>query len=146
MKPHLQLLSWAMALVTFPGFQSTAQNSLPTNLVLTPAKAESLVIASLSNRQKRLPGIQTEQFRNHDSPRFFFFTVMLAPPANWSGSVVVGNYAVDLETGDVFGATASCSEESNRKLRSLQPSLRLELGLTDAKYRRLKTNGPLCLE
>ena len=146
MKPHLRLLSWAMALVTFPGFQSAAQHSHPTNRDLTPAQAESLVIAALSKQQRRLPGIQTEQFRNSHSPRFLFFSVMWAPPANWSGSVVVGNYAVDPETGDVFSATASCAEESNRKLRSLQRRLRLEQGLSDKDYRRLKTSGPLCLE
>ena len=61
-----------------------------------------------------------------------------------NGSVVVGNYAVDPNTGDVFSATRSCKEEQNRNLRALQTRIRASLHLSQSEYQRLKTKGPLC--
>jgi hypothetical protein len=71
-----------------------------------------------------------------------FFTVVWA--AGSKQSVVVGNYAVDPYTGDVWSATAACDEMSNPKLRSLQKALRDALRLSPSEYTRLKTKGPLC--
>jgi hypothetical protein len=146
MNLHLHAFGWALALAAVPRLGAHAQNPPLRGRILTPVQAESLVIASPSNRQKRLPGIQTDQFKEAEFPRYLFFTVVWAPPEKWVGSVVVGNYAVDLETADVWSATTSCKVESNRRLRSLQQRLRLDLGLTDTEYRQLKTNGPLCLK
>ena len=63
-----------------------------------------------------------------------------------NGSVVVGNYAVDAHTGDVFSATVGCEEEKNKNLRALQTRIRASLHLSQAEYQRLKTKGPLCEE
>lgn len=108
---------------------------------VTTAGAKALVMAALTPEQRRLPRVEAEV----DSPtasRFLFFTV------TWQGlprgSVVVGNYAVDSYTGDVFSATVSCYEESNERLRALQRKLRADLHLSRLQYRRLKTKGPLC--
>jgi len=62
------------------------------------------------------------------------------------GSVVVGNYAVDPYTGDVFSATIGCYEEKNKRLEALQAQIRAKLHLSQSEYQRLKTKGPLCEE
>jgi hypothetical protein len=143
MKSRLELLSSLMTLAVVSGHYSPAQNPQTPIRMVTFAQAKTLVIAS-PKQQKRLPGIQAEQYNDPESARFWFFTVMWAPPADWSGSVVVGNYAVDPRTGDVWSATMSCMEESNRHLGALQRHLRTDLGLSVAEYRHLKTTGPLC--
>lgn len=133
-----------MALAVISSFQLLAQKSSTPIRILTPAQAETLVIASLSKQQRRLPGIEAEPFENPGSPQFLFFTVVWAPPRDWNGSVVVGNYAVDPKNGDVWSATASCLEEKNHRLNVLQKQIRERLGLSNSEYKHLKTSGPLC--
>jgi hypothetical protein len=108
------------------------------------AQAQGLVLKALTAEQKRLPGLAAEQYQDPNSSRFFFFTVTWA--AGPGQSVVVGNYAVDPYTGDVWSAVVACEELRNRTLQVLQGRLRQSLGLSEAQYKRLKTKGPLCEE
>ena len=111
---------------------------------ITLSQARALVLASLTPEQQLLPGVGAEQYDDPHSPKFVFFTVF------WEGtpkdSVVVGNYAVDPYTGDVFSATMSCKEEKAKSLQALQTSIRATLHLSQSEYQRLKTKGPLCDE
>jgi hypothetical protein len=143
MKSCLKSLGCFVALAVIVVSHSPAQDPETPSRMLTSAQAETLVIASLSKQAKRLPGIQAEQFKGY-SPQFLFFTVLWNPPANWTGSVVVGNYAVDPRTADVWSATASCLKETNHRLRILQKQFREQLGLSNWEYKRLKSSGPLC--
>ena len=113
---------------------------------ITTAQARSLVMASLTADQARLPGVEAEPYDVPPGapPRFMVFTVTWAGTRN--GSVVVGNYAVDPYTGDIFSATASCYEERNRNLGALQTRIRATLHLSRSEYLKLKTKGPLCDE
>ena len=111
---------------------------------ITGGQARALVLASLTSEQKRLPSLGADPYNDPNTSRFLFFTVTWAGKPN--GSVVVGNYAVDPHTGDVFSATIGCSEEKNQNLEALQRHVRAALHLTPAEYQRLKTKGPLCEE
>jgi hypothetical protein len=111
---------------------------------VTPAQARELVLASLTPEQKRLPKVGAEQYDDPNSTKFLFFTVFWEGTPK--GSVVVGNYAVDPYTGDVFSATIGCEEEKNKNLQTLQTRIRTTLHLSRAEYQRLKTKGPLCDE
>lgn len=101
-------------------------------------------MASLTAKQRRLPNVEAEPYDAPGGSRFLFFTV--AWEGKPSGSVVVGNYAVDPYTGDVFSATIGCYEERNKGLEALQSQIRSKLHLSQPEYRRLKTMGPLCEE
>lgn len=109
---------------------------------ITNEQARALVMASLSEEQRRLPKAEAEQFDTPTASKFLFFTV------SWEGtpkgSVVVGNYAVDPYTGDVFSAVIECKEEKNKRLLALQRQIRATLHLSQSEYQRLKTKGPLC--
>jgi hypothetical protein len=109
---------------------------------ITADQARALVLASLSPEQKRLPSLGADSYKDPNTSKFLFFTVTWAGTPN--GSVVVGNYAVDPHTGDVFSATIGCEEETNKALRTLQTRIRANLHLSQSEYRRLKTKGPLC--
>jgi hypothetical protein len=114
----------------------------PPERRITSDQASALVMASLTRQQRRLPNVQTEQDDAPGPSKFMFFTVIWEGTPN--GSVVVGNYAVDAFTGDVFSATMSCDEEKNKRLEVLQKQVRVKLGLSLSAYHRLKTTGPLC--
>src|SRR4051812_3083589 len=97
-------------------------------------QANALVMASLTSEQRRLPKLEAE-LDEGAFPHFWLLTVTWAGEPK--GSVVVGNYAVDPHTGDVFSSTMSCYEYTNERLRALQAQVRSSLHLTKSQYRRL---------
>jgi len=119
---------------------TVVQSAYATDHVITVGQAKKLVILALSKEQRQLPKLGTESDDNRS--RFWYFTV------TWQGvphgSVVVGSYAVDSLTGDVFSGAASCSEINDEALRAFQLQLRSKLHLAKTDYLRLKTDGPLC--
>ena len=123
---------------------TTAGAAGPPEHRITIDQATALVMASLTAQQRRLPslGIEPEPPSPGNPSRFLFFEVTWEGTPN--GSVVVGNYAVDPYTGDVFSSTMSCYEEKNKRLEALQAQVRAKLHLSQSEYRRLKTKGPLC--
>jgi hypothetical protein len=127
-------------LVSLCAATSSAAERSPQRI--TNEQARALVMASLSEQQGRLPKVEAEQFDAPYPSKFLFFTV------SWEGtpkgSVVVGNYAVDPFTGDVFSAVIECKEENNKRLLALQKQVRATLHLSQSEYQRLKTHGPLC--
>ena len=124
---------------------ATAMASGAAERKITVAQARLLVMASLTAQQRRLPKVGAD-FGDSDnaSPKFWIFTV------TWEGlpqgSVVVGIYAVDPYTGDVFIATSECDEVKNKRLEHLQAQVRAKLHLSQSEYQKLKTKGPLCEE
>lgn len=123
-------------------YATTAGAVDPPRQRITIDQATALVMASLTAQQSRLPKVEADSFAPPSPSRFLFFTVTWEGTPN--GSVVVGNYAVDPYTGDVFSSTMSCYEEKNKRLEALQRQVRATLHLTQAEYQKLKTKGPLC--
>jgi hypothetical protein len=112
---------------------------------ITNNQAKALVMATLTTQQRRLPKLEAvPDDTPGSSSQFMFFTVTWEGTPN--GSVVVGNYAVDPYTGDVFSATRECYEEKNKRLAALQTQIRAKLHLSHSQYQKLKTKGPLCAE
>jgi hypothetical protein len=111
---------------------------------ITLTEAQALVTAAVQGPgTKMLQGFGVEHLENDDSPAFFFLSALWSPPADFQGSVVVGNFAVDKRTGDVWSAVY-CHEESSRYLRSRQALLRKQLGMSESAYRHNRRHGPLC--
>jgi hypothetical protein len=120
----------------------TASAATPHENKISNEQAKALIIASLAPQQRRLPKLEAVPDDASTSSEFLFFTV------SWegmqSGSVVVGNYAVDPYTGDVFSSTRECYEEKNSNLAILQTQVRSAIRLSPSEYLRLKSRGPLC--
>jgi hypothetical protein len=108
----------------------------------TKDEAEALVRAALPAKWKRLPKFGMEISQDRDHPRFYFAYVYWAGQPQ--GSMTVGNYAVDTDTGDVWDAVTSCDEMHTQALRGLQKMIRKEISLSDPEYKRVKSKGPLC--
>lgn len=113
-------------------------------LEVSDKQAKALVLASLDKKQRNLAGLEISASDSPLSSKFLFFTVTWKGEKD--GSVVVGNYAVDPRTADVFSATMSCLEEESDELHALQSEVRKSINLTDHSYKKLKNNGPLCDE
>ena len=132
-----RLIGFVIIAFSARSFCATGQS--PKKIDLDQAKA--LVIASLTSKERRLPSLAVDPSDDPTS-KFIFVTVTWAGTPN--GSVVIGNYAVDPYTGDVFSATVACHEEKNKHLEAPQRKVRATLHLTQAEYQKLKTKGPLC--
>ncbi|HEX3748280.1 MAG TPA: hypothetical protein VHW09_30335 [Bryobacteraceae bacterium] len=76
-------------------------------------------------------------------PAFHFFTAILGASPGPIGVLQVRYYAVDRQTGDVWNAVI-CQTITSPSLTKLQVVLRRRIGLTDAEYRTIKRQGPLC--
>jgi hypothetical protein len=111
---------------------------------ITPDEARQLVLAALPSRTKRLPKFGLEGGLDSHDPRFYFFEAYWAGAPN--GSMVIGNYAVDASTVDVWNAPAACDELSTPALRKLQKQVRSRIGLSPTEYRKKKRRCPLELE
>jgi hypothetical protein len=133
-----------IALFLFVSLYATAQTVELPDRKITVDQARELVMASLSAEQRRLPSLQSEHNDEPKSSRFSYFTVIWEGEPN--GSVVVGNYAVDIYSGDVWSAVIGCHEEKSNRLQTLQKQIRATLHLSQSEYQRLKTKGPLCEE
>ncbi len=120
---------------------NTAQ---PANQPLTVSmeEAKELVFKALPLKMRRLPKFSLDGGLDSDHPGFYFIAAMWEGFPN--GSAVIGHYAVDASTGDVFSATVSCDEMSNHAIRKLQAKIRKRIGLSDAEYHKIKGKGPLC--
>jgi len=88
----------------------------------------------------KLPHFGLEEIPDTKFPAFLFLQGLWDNP---TGSPVVGSYAVDRSTGDVWSAVV-CREYKTRGLGSLQRKIRRSIGLSDSGYRRIKKAGPMC--
>jgi hypothetical protein len=118
-----------------------AQHAKPS---VSLEEAKKLVNAGLPPRTRHLPKFGLEEGRDPNCPQFYFFTAYWAGAPN--GSMVIGNYAVDKLTADVWNAPAACDELNSPELRKLQAQVRSRMGLTDTGYRNTKRRCPLEME
>ena len=111
---------------------------------VTVCEAKQLVLAALPSRTKKLPKFGLEGGLDSHDPRFYVFEAYWAGAPN--GSMVIGNYAVDASTADVWDAPAACDELSTPALRKFQKQVRSRIGLSPTEYRKKKRRCPLELE
>ncbi len=107
-------------------------------------EAEKLVLATIPSKTRHLPKFGLDQYQDPNSKDYYFFVALWQGAPN--GSAVIGHYAVDPSTGDVWGATAECDKKGTPALRKLQAKIRAQLGLSNIEYQKIKKKGPLCEE
>ncbi len=133
------LITELLLLVSVPAQQAPAKRP---HLAIEQAKR--LVISALEeNRATKLQKFNLELMKNSLDPTFYFFE------ATWSnakgGSNIIGHYAVDPQTGDVWSGIV-CDKITSPSLRRLQRSIQSRLGITPSTYRKLRRPGPMCDE
>jgi hypothetical protein len=111
---------------------------------LTIKQARRLVISVLEeNGAAKLKNFNLESMKDSLDPTFYFFE------ATWNntkgGSNIIGHYAVDPPTGDVWSGIV-CDEITSPTIRRLQRRIQSHLGITPGTYQKLRRPWPMCDE
>jgi hypothetical protein len=106
---------------------------------LSVDEARRLVIQALYPTQRNLRGLDVGFTQSAKIPGFYRFDVIWDNPD--PGSVVVGAFAVNQATGDVW-ELALCRRKRSRDLARLQQDLRKAIGLTADELRKLRDETP----
>jgi len=101
---------------------------------LSQAEARELVLASLDEGVRRLPGLRVDASDSPDARAFLTFDVTWDNPR---GSPVVGSFAVGRATADVW-RLVYCQKLDSKDLRRLQKQVRRRMGVSDHELRELQ--------
>jgi hypothetical protein len=115
------------------------------NMPMTVKEAKAMALAVLPSKTKKLPGfsLELDDSEKQGVPKYYVFMAVWAGAPG--GSAVIGFYAVDPGTGDVWDANVwSTDALSTPLLRQLQSRFRRHIGLTAAGYQRIRRGCPLC--
>jgi hypothetical protein len=116
-----------------------AATALARTRDITVIEARQLVIHALYPTQRALPKLDLSPFRTHNVSGFYKFEVTWAPPG--PGSAVVGNFAVNRVTGDVW-ELVPCEKRVSADLGALQSVVRKRINLTADELRLLGKKAP----
>ncbi len=119
------------------------QQAIKKSRILSEEEARELLTKALEpGGAPKLPGYSLEKTSTipEGTPDYYSFQALWDNP---QGVAVIGNYAVDARTGDVWSGTV-CRALSSRPLRVLQGVIRKRIGLADQLYQQIKRPGPMC--
>ena len=107
---------------------------------LTESETRQLVMQALDSSARKLPKLAVDPYTDAKSPvpNFYEFSVTWDNP---NGAVVVGFFAVNRATGDVWKLVV-CSKVESAHLRRLQAALRRRIKLREDEFRKLKDEAP----
>lgn len=129
MKTRAPLLALAVALVSQTVICARARD-------LTAAEGRELVMQALDREAKKLPKLAIDL--EDKVPGFYEFAVTWDNP---NGSVIVGFFAVNQGTGDVWRLVV-CRTVESPDLRRLQDAIRRKVGLGRRDLIKLRSNAP----
>jgi hypothetical protein len=130
-----------LSALTLMAAQSGPGAHPPARLV-SHGEAKHILLNYLRDaRYARLPGFALDGFDSPSIPGFHLFEAVFANPE--PGSAMVGSWAVDVRTGDIWSAIV-CREMTSPATRVMQRQLRARLHISQARYRLLRRPGPMC--
>lgn len=105
---------------------------------LTEGEARELVITALCPHVT-LPNISLEAYKDPDAAGFYVFEATASPPTGQSP--VIGHYAVNRATGDVWELVV-CRRVNSNALKKLQEVMRKRIRLSREELRHLGAVAP----
>ena len=105
---------------------------------LTESEARELVAAAVGVKARTLPGFGLESNNNANVPGFLKFDATFNNP---HGSPVLGFYAVNLVTGDVWKLVI-CRKLDSPELRRLRAVLHMQIQVTVQELREFTSKAP----
>jgi hypothetical protein len=131
---------WALAFLLLLLAQSYPAES--NGRVISSERAQDLVRAALPSWALNAGELHIYRGSDDYVPGLYFFSVY--GPTNPGGSSLIGHFLVDPRTGDLFDGVA-CLDHKTVALAKLQASIRKQIGLSNAEYRKLKRpKPPMC--
>ena len=137
---HEDKMKRIASILCFLAVGTLAIGQQPTRSV-SVEDAKTLVLAALPSKTKQLPKFELGGGDDPLYPHFYVFQALWAGAPN--GSVVVGHYAVDKTTADVWNSVMACDELTTPAVRRLQAKVRSRIGLSPAEYQKKKRRCPL---
>ena len=105
---------------------------------ITEDEARKLTIQSLDSKARKLPKLTLENYDKVKDSTFFQFAVTWDNP---TGSVMVGFFAVNRVTGDVWKLVV-CRRLKSEDLTHLQIMIRKQIELTAHEYHQFHDKAP----
>jgi hypothetical protein len=134
----LHRLSILIALIA----SGTAPSAGTASPRMSRIDAQQILLGYLQDaRFARRPGFALEWFDSPTNPGFYYFEAVFANPR--PGSAILGSWAVDSQTGDIWSATI-CEEKTSPRAHARQMQIRARLQITPNRYRQLRRGGPIC--
>jgi hypothetical protein len=112
---------------------------------VTENEAHRLVLSTLTAAARRLPGMRFDRgnpasLNGAQHPeRFYLFEVTAETPGD--ASPVLGHFAVNKDTGDVWDAVA-CTKYASPEITQFQHQRRTHAGLSEKTFRRMSAQAP----
>ncbi len=120
----------------FAGAASGRISSSSTDQQISIAEAKRLVKEVLSDHNSRVDLILSARAFDPD------FYVFAAVSSNQVANPIVGYFAVNPQTGDVWSTAGNCHRLSSPHLRRMQAGIRRRFKLKD--YNQLRAKRPVC--
>ncbi len=136
----MSLRGWISAFSLVVAFATTAIEvgiGQTTNSRIEATEASKLVYEGI---KKHNAGASIHAISNPYDQDFLYFQATWPNPV---GSPVIGNFAVNPWTGDVWNA-AGCERLTSRSLKSAQEGIRKRFHIAKAEYGKLHAKTPLC--
>jgi len=109
-------------------------------LTITIEQGRQLVYALLKQSGCTAGTCAVDRLSNNYFPQFIFYQAFWPNP---SGSPLIGSWAIDPQTADIWDANL-CAEYSSSAVVRLQQRLRKRIGVTQDTYKKLKQRPPMC--
>jgi hypothetical protein len=139
MNPRKFVAAFIITSALVPSFPSTTPAEAAAEAqyaIISVSEARTLVRDALDGRGKE---IYINENHRPDDPDFFFFEATWPNP---TGSPVIGYFAVNRWTGDVWDQ--GCRSFSSWSIRARQAQIREKAGIPTAVFRELHTKRPIC--
>ena len=131
-----ELLTLALSFTLFFNIPHATGSDQTRNL--TEAEARQLAIHALPPDARKLPKLRLDVMTGLGAPGFYWFEATAAVP---NGSPVLGHFAVNEATGDVWDPVW-CKKISLPDLKPLQRTMRKRIGISGKDVRRLSEVAP----
>jgi len=105
---------------------------------VTEDEARKLTIQALDPKVRKLPKLSLDNYGTKENLTFYQFAVTWDNP---KGSVMVGFFAVNRVTGDVWKLVV-CRRIESENLRRLQLMIRKQINLTSQEYNKFHDKVP----
>ncbi len=127
-------LVWALLLLETQGVVQARTRDL------NEAEGRELAITALDPSARRLPKLRLDVYQDPRAPApdFYQFEITWDNP---NGSPMIGHFAVNRSTGDVWKLVV-CRRMDSADLKRLQRSMRKRIGLSPKQLRELGAKAP----
>jgi hypothetical protein len=135
----LRMTRWLAGSVALALLLGDAMTASARTRDLNEAEGRRLLLEALEPTQRKLPGLVLKLYTRVEMPQFYRFEVYWDNPT--PGSIMVGSFAVNKATGDVW-ELYFCKKKRSKELASMQRDLRKAIDMSPEELQKLTDKAP----